>query len=212
MKIIEYERKCLCATCNGKKSRPGTEPEKCKTCSGTGNQTFRQGMFVMKTTCEACSGEGTKIKHFCGSCNGKGFEKKKMREEVDVPRGVSDGMTIKLAGKGNFNGDLFLKVQVKKSAVFKRAGVNALSDLKISVLDAILGGEKIVTTIEGIQKTVTIPQGIQSGQTIPLKNEGFYLVNSSSKGDHILNVIIDIPKELTAEQRALYQKIKELAK
>ena len=123
----------------------------------------------MKATCEACGGEGKKIKHLCNSCNGRGFERKKMREEVDVPRGVNDGMTIKLSNKGNFNGDLFLKLQVKKSNNFKRVGINVLSDIKISVLDAILGVEKKVTTIEGLEKKMSIPAGIQSGQTVTLR-------------------------------------------
>lgn len=92
-----------------------------------------------------------------------------------------------------------MKVQVRKSLTFKRVGVNALSELSISVLDAILGSEKTVTTIEGVEKTVKVPQGIQSGQTITLKNEGFHLVNSSSKGDHILTVTISVPKQLSAE-------------
>lgn len=90
-------------------------------------QTIRQGMFVMKAPCESCGGEGVKIKQLCGTCNGRGFERKKAKEELEVPRGISDGMTIKLPGKGNFNGDLFLKVQVKRSSTFQRAGVNAHS-------------------------------------------------------------------------------------
>ena len=89
---------------------------------------------------------------------------------MEIPKGVSDGMTIKLTGKGHFGGDLFLKIQVRKSPVFRRVGANALSDLHISVIDAILGAEKTISTIEGLQKSVKIPQGIQSGQTITLKN------------------------------------------
>ena len=187
----------MCSVCNGKRSRPGTEPEKCRPCSGSGMQSFRQGMFVMKTPCESCGGEGTKIKHLCGTCKGKGFERNKVTEAVEIPRGVSDGMTIKLAGKGNFVGDLFLKIQVRKSIIFKRVGANSLSDLNISILDAILGAEQSITTIEGVEKKVKVPQGIQSGQTITLKNEGFYLVNSSSKGDHILTVTVSVPKQLS---------------
>ena len=121
-------------------------------------------------------------------------------------------MTIKLTGKGNFEGDLLLKVQIRTSTVFKRLGVNALSELNVSVVDAILGAQKIITSIEGIEKTVTVPQGIQSGQTITLKNEGFYLVNSSSKGDHILTVTVSVPKQLSEKERALYEKIRSLGK
>ena len=81
----------------------------------------------MQSTCESCGGEGTKIKQVCGSCKGKGFERVKVKEEVEIPRGISEGMTIKLTGKGNFNGDLYLKMQVRKSLNFKRVGNNALS-------------------------------------------------------------------------------------
>ena len=165
----------------------------------------------MKTTCEACGGEGTKIRHQCGTCKGKGFEKKKMKEQIEIPRGINDGMTVKLSNKGNFDGDLNMKIQVRKSSVFKRSGVNALSEMKISVLDAILGAEKLVETIEGTKKNVSIPKGIQSGETVMLKNEGFYLVNKNTKGDHLITVTVEIPKKLTEEERSLYEKIKNMA-
>lgn len=147
-------------------------------------------MFVMKATCEACGGEGSKIKHLCGSCHGKGFEKKLVKEEVPIPRGINDGMTIKLTNKGNFNGDIFLKVQIKKNPAFQRAGINVQSDLTISVIDAILGAEKQIKTIEGVTKSVRVSSGVQNGQTISLKGDGFYMVNSNNKGDHILTVKI----------------------
>ena len=166
----------------------------------------------MKTPCQACGGEGVKIKHLCTTCNGRGFEKKRVKEEVDIPRGISDGMTIRLTGKGNFNGDLFLKVQIKPNPNFTRAGINVLSNLKVSVLDAILGAEKEVKTIEGQTKKVKIPAGIQGGQTLNLAGEGFYMVNSNNKGDHILTVNIEIPKELSSEERDLYEKIREMKK
>ena len=120
-------------------------------------------------------------------------------------------MTIKLSKKGNFDGDLYLKVQVRKSQTFKRAGVNVQSEMKISVLDAILGAEKLVETIEGTKKNVSIPKGIQSGETVMLKNEGFYLVNKNTKGDHLITVTVEIPKKLTEEERSLYEKIKNMA-
>jgi molecular chaperone DnaJ len=107
-------------------------------------------------------------------------------------------MTLKLQKKGNFLGDLIIKVQVRKSAAFGREGHNAVSELQISVLDAVLGGEKEVSTIEGTKKKIKIPQGLQDGDKITLKNEGFYLVNSNNKGDYIITVKIIIPKSLTA--------------
>ena len=90
-------------------------------------QTIRQGMFVMQTTCGSCGGAGEKIKHLCPTCNGSGVEKKRVKEEITIPRGISDGMTIKLPKKGNFDGDLLVKVQVRKSSVFGREGHNAVS-------------------------------------------------------------------------------------
>jgi molecular chaperone DnaJ len=146
-KVLEYEKRSACASCKGSKCKAGTEPEKCRGCDGSGMQTVRQGMFVMQTTCGSCGGAGEKIKHFCPACNGSGVEKKRVKEEVAIPRGISDGMVIKLPKKGNFDGDLLVKVQVRKSSVFGREGHNAVSELHISVLDAILGAEKEVSTI-----------------------------------------------------------------
>lgn len=102
-------------------------------------QAIKQSIFVMQTLCGSCGGSGEKIKHFCGICSGSGIEKKKVKEEVSVPRGINDGMTIKLAKKGNFNGDLAVKVQVRKSPVFGREGHHSVSELQISVIDAVLG-------------------------------------------------------------------------
>lgn len=175
-------------------------------------QTMRQGAFIMKTSCGACGGEGEKIKHSCTNCKGSGIEKKKMREEIAIPRGISEGMTIKLSKKGNMDGDLYVKVQISKSSVFAREGNNATMQLSVSVVDAILGTEKEVTTIEGTKKLVKIPQGTQPGDKITVKNEGFYSVNSSSKGDFILTVKIAVPKELTAEQRSIYEKLRAIGK
>ena len=81
---------------------------------------MRQGMFIMQTTCSACGGEGQKIKHYCISCSGSGVQSKRVKEEVNIPRGISNDMTIKMPKKGNFDGDLFLKVHVKKSNTFGR--------------------------------------------------------------------------------------------
>lgn len=102
-------------------------------------QAVRQGIFVMQSPCGSCGGSGEKIKHFCGNCNGSGIEKRKVKEEITVPRGINDGMTIKLSKKGNFNSDLAVKVQVRKSPIFGREGHNAVSELQISVIDAVLG-------------------------------------------------------------------------
>lgn len=119
-------------------------------------------------------------------------------------------MTIKLPKKGNYDGDLLVKVQVRKSSVFGREGHNAVSELRVSVLDAVLGAEKEVTTIEGKQRKVKIPQGLQDGEKVTLKEEGFYLVNTNNKGDHIFTIKIDIPKSLSAEQRSLYEKLRAI--
>jgi molecular chaperone DnaJ len=84
-------------------------------------------MFVMQSSCHQCNGTGEKIKHYCLSCHGSGVEKKKVKEEINIPRGISDGMAIKLSKKGNFDGDLIIKVSVKKSPLFGREGQNAVS-------------------------------------------------------------------------------------
>ena len=78
-------------------------------------QTMKQGMFIMKTTCGSCGGEGEKIKHVCGACRGIGQEKRRVKEEGEIPRGIKDGMTLRMSGKGNFEGDLMVKVSVRKS-------------------------------------------------------------------------------------------------
>lgn len=212
IQVVEFERKCTCGTCRGTRCKPGTQPEKCRTCDGSGMQTIRQGIFAMSTTCGSCAGAGEKIKNFCSTCNGNGVQKKRVKEEIEIPRGISDGMVLKLLKKGNFDGDLLIKVQVKRSHVFGRQGSNSVTDMQISVLDAILGCEKQLITIEGNKKKIKIPAASQHGDKITVKDEGFYMVNSSNKGDHIITLKIAIPKSVTAEERVLYEKIRQIAK
>ncbi len=103
----------------------------------------------MQTQCNSCNGEGVKIKEFCSSCRGSGIQDKSTKEDIVIPKGVSDGDTIKLSKKGNFEGDLLIKISVRKHRDFVREGNNVKSELEISAIDAILGCKKTITTIYG---------------------------------------------------------------
>ena len=108
------------------------------------------------------------------------------------------------------NGDLIINVRVKKHPTIRREANSAVSDMDISVIDAVLGCKKTVETIYGEKKEIQIQAGVQNGQRVRLANEGFHLINSSQKGDHYVIVKIKIPKNVSAEEKELYEKLKQI--
>lgn len=128
VKKMEYSRKIICRTCNGSKAKPGTQPQTCKTCKGTGYISIRQGMMVFRTVCNACNGEGKIITSPCNTCRGTGIETVTTTEEINFPKGIEDGANLKFRGKGHMNGDLFIKVGVRKHPSIKRSGTDAHSE------------------------------------------------------------------------------------
>ena len=164
--------------------------------------TFRQGPMSFRTQCNSCHGEGKRITSPCETCRGSGIETKKAREELKIPKGVEDGTNFKLRGKGHMNGDLLIKVSVRKHPQIKREGMDAHTQNEISVTDAVLGCELRVKTIYNEWKVVKVKAGVQSGEQVKLEKEGFYRVNSNLKGNHIVTIKVKVPKEISEEERA----------
>ncbi|MCL2569237.1 MAG: molecular chaperone DnaJ [Oscillospiraceae bacterium] len=207
-----------CETCKGTGAAPGTTPEVCSQCHGTGSvQTQRRTAFgVMNTAspCPKCHGAGKIIPKPCETCKGKGKVRKHQKISVKIPAGIDDGQTISVRGKGNAGvnggpaGDLLVTVQVRPHPVFEREGARVYSKIHVSVVQAILGDELEVDTLDGKVK-YTMPEGTQSGTVFRLKGKGIPYLNANGRGDQFVTVVVDIPGGLNAEQRELVAKLGE---
>lgn len=213
-KEIEFECDVNCTTCNGKGTAKGTEPETCGTCRGTGQVVRSQAIFAIATTCPNCRGEGVFIKNPCGTCRGKGRTPKKRSLRVAVPAGIDTGTRLRVAGEGEGGyvggaaGDLFVEIRIRPHKVFEREGQNLITDIEISYLQALLGGELKVPVVGG-EKALTIPAGTQPGETLVLSGEGVPSLKGYGRGNILYNVSVDIPKKLDKEEERLLKEIAE---
>ncbi|MBR6708608.1 MAG: molecular chaperone DnaJ [Clostridia bacterium] len=209
-KDITYPRVQKCPDCGGSGAAAGSSPETCPDCGGSGQRRVTQrlgGMAFQSTvTCEKCKGTGKIVKNPCSNCRGTGYIRINRKLSVSIPAGIDDGERIALRGEGNDGrnggpaGDLILIVNVRPHAFFERDGYNIYCEVPITVVDATLGAEIEIPTLEGNQK-FTIPEGTQPGAAFTLKGKGIPYVNSSRRGDLIFSVNVEVPKNLSEKQK-----------
>ncbi|HAG82032.1 MAG TPA: molecular chaperone DnaJ, partial [Cyanobacteria bacterium UBA12227] len=209
-----------CNACSGTGAKPGTRPRTCPTCSGTG-QVRRAtrtpfGSFTQVSVCPSCNGEGQVIEDKCDTCGGAGRKQETKKLKITIPAGVDNGTRLRVSKEGDAGlrggppGDLYVYLFVEEDAEFQRDGINILSDLKISYLQAILGCRLEVKTVDGPVE-LKIPPGTQPSTVLTLENHGVpKLGNSVSRGDHLITVLIDIPTRITPEERELLEKLAKL--
>ena len=205
-----------CDTCGGTGAKPGTHAETCKKCNGTGQErVVQQSIFgAMQTvrTCSACHGTGKIIKDPCTTCHGSGRVRKSKKFEVNIPKGIDHGQTIRLAGKGEAgvnggpNGDLMVTVYVKPDSYFVRKGMDIYCDVPITFVQAALGDEITVKTIDGEQK-ITVKPGTQPDTIVTIRGVGVpNLRNPNQRGSQIMKLKVKIPTELTSKQKDLLKE------
>jgi molecular chaperone DnaJ len=204
-----------CPTCHGNGAKPGTSPHTCPRCEGTGIDAQSQGLFSISQPCPECGGQGSIIDDPCPTCSGSGVTQETKRYRVNIPAGVHDGSRIRLAGKGEAGyrggprGDLYVTTRVAPSPVFKqRPDGNLEVDLPVTVAEAIQGGDIEVPTLNG-SKTIRIAPGTQHGTVQRLRGEGPPRTKGSGRGDIYYRIRVDVPKELTDEQREAVEKLAE---
>ncbi|MDC0833371.1 molecular chaperone DnaJ [Leptolyngbya valderiana BDU 20041] len=211
-----------CETCNGTGAKPGTRPSSCGTCGGSG-QVRRAtrtpfGSFTQVSVCPTCNGSGQVIEEKCGTCAGKGQKQVTKKLKITIPAGVDNGTRLRVQSEGDAGkrngppGDLYVYLFVNEDPEFKRDGINILSDINISYLQAILGCKIPVRTLDGKEDIeVTIPPGTQPGHQIVLEEQGVpRLGNPVSRGDRILTVNVQIPTKVSTEERELLEKLAKL--
>lgn len=206
-----------CTTCKGNGVKPGTSPRGCGTCDGSGTvtQVVRTplGMFQQTGTCTTCRGTGEVVDEYCPSCGGRGRNQTTKQLMITVPPGVDTGSRLRVrnegdAGpKGGPSGDLYVMLRVKESPDFTRDGTNLYSTINISYLDAILGKQISVKTVDGFVD-LNIQSGTQPAAVQRIDGKGVpKLGNGSVRGDHFITVQVKIPTRLTAEERALVSQL-----
>ena len=203
-----------CDTCDGSGAKPGTSPKTCSTCGGAGQVRMQQGFFSVQQTCPTCRGQGTMIEDPCNSCHGRGVKEETKTLSVKIPPGVDTGDRIRLSGEGEAGamggpaGDLYVQVSVREHELFHRDGRNLYCDVPISIVDAALGGELEVPTLDGRVK-LKIPAETQSGKLFRLRGKGVTPVRGGTAGDLLCRVQVETPVNLTSEQKDLLMKFQE---
>ncbi|MGH2970378.1 MAG: molecular chaperone DnaJ [Solirubrobacteraceae bacterium] len=197
-----------CTTCRGTGARPGTSPVVCPVCQGRGVESQGQGLFSITRPCARCGGSGTVIEEPCPTCAGQGRLRELKKYRVNIPPGVREGSRIRLPGKGEAGlrggpaGDLFVVCHVAESPIFERKGDNLEVEVPITVAEAIRGADVEVPTLRGTKK-LRVPGGTKHGTVQRLRGEGPPVLGKgpSRRGDIHYRFVIDVPHELSDEQR-----------
>lgn len=214
-KELNLNKQIACDKCHGSGAEAGSKIISCKTCGGSGRVVRMQqtilGNFQSQATCSDCHGQGKKPEKACTKCQGSGHARGQEKIKVIIPAGISDGQSVKLTGKGEMGergqaGDLYIRVRVRSNKNFVRLGDDILSEAHINLKQAILGDKIKVKTVDG-DVDLKIPEGTQSRTKFRLKGKGVTHLRSHGRGDQIIDVVVDIPKNLSRNQRKLLEQI-----
>ena len=205
-----------CATCEGTGARPGTTPVTCSQCGGAGEvRRVRQsilGQMVTASPCPRCGGLGEEITNPCHDCRGEGRRTEARTYTVEVPGGVDDANTLRLTGRGAAGprggppGDLYVHLRVRPHERFQRQGFDLLHVLHVSMTQAVLGVHVAYETLDGSEDLV-IPAGTQSGRVFRLRGRGVPHVNGRGRGELLVQVVVDTPTDMSAEQEELMRRL-----
>lgn len=213
-KAVTLARDVSCEHCQGRGYDAGVKLVTCSVCRGTGQVVRQVGFGIgFSTVCSECHGAGQRPEKVCASCHGRGTTRASQPLTVKIPAGISSGQSIRLTGRGQAvgggqAGNLYVRVTVTPHPEFQRQGDSILSDRRISVSQAALGGSVAINTIEGEVK-LKIPEGTQSGQEFRLKGHGVPHVNGHGRGDHLVTIVVETPSRLNRRQKQLFEQLRD---
>lgn len=217
-KKLKLPRLVACASCKGTGAKDGTAFKTCSRCHGTGYVSHVQqtmfGAMESESVCPDCNGEGKVISEACSACGGSGVERKEEIVRFHIPAGVEDGMTLTMRGQGNaprhggVNGDLLIVIQEEKDAELIRDGNDLIYNLMLDFPTAALGGSAEIPTVDG-RARLKIAPGTQPGKVLRLRGKGLPQLNSSNKGDLLVNVMVYVPESLTDAEKAAVESMKD---
>jgi len=215
-KELAIQNWVACQTCHGKGSASPNGIKKCTRCGGRGQIFEQRGFFSMSSPCPQCRGEGQVITDPCATCHGNGMVKEKQHVKLHIPAGIDNGMRLKVHGKGDAGpgggpaGDLHVFLTVEPHSLFERHGDDVLLQLPITFTEASLSCKKDVPSLYSHTCRITIPEGTQTGKAFRVKGEGFPNVHGSGRGDLIVEVFVETPTQLSAEQREILEKFAKI--
>ena len=214
-KEVTIQRSEQCTTCKGNGCAPGTTPEICPDCHGSGvvqvQQRTPMGVFASSRPCQRCHGTGKIIHQPCTDCGGTGAVRKRKTIKINIPAGIDHGQTISLRGQGNAGknggpaGDLLITVMVQPHELFRREGNDVFCEAPITFSQAVLGATLEIPTIDG-QVKYDIPEGTQTGTVFRLRGKGIPVLNGRGRGDQYVTVTIETPRGLNREQKDALKK------
>ena len=217
-KEVTVDRMEQCGTCHGNGCAPGTSPEVCPDCHGSGQVQVRRqtpmGVFATSSPCPKCGGKGKIIHQPCKDCHGTGAVRKRKTIQASIPAGIDNGQTISIRGQGHAGknggpaGDLLITITIRPHELFRREGTSVLCEAPITFAQAVLGAELEIPTIDGKVK-YDLPEGTQSGTTFRLKGKGIPSINGRGRGDQYVTVYIETPRNLNKEQKEALKKCAE---
>ena len=212
---IDVEKSERCPTCEGSGAKPGTYPETCQYCQGSGQISRTQGFFSVRTTCHHCQGQGQIIPNPCKECKGASRILVRKKVSVKIPPGVDNGSRLRLSGEGEaagyggIPGDLYVFVHVEPHEFFQREDTHVICRIPISFVQAALGDRVEVPTLNG-QEVLDIPRGTQPGELFRLNGLGIPSLRSGRRGDQIIQVDIRTPTNLNKQQQELLKEFSRL--
>ncbi|MBQ9938080.1 MAG: molecular chaperone DnaJ [Oscillospiraceae bacterium] len=218
-KEITIQRLEQCKTCKGSGAEAGTTPETCPDCKGSGQVRVSQrtplGIIQSTKTCPKCNGKGRIIKSPCKDCNGMGRVRRTIKKTIDVPEGIDNGQAFSLRGEGDHGvnggpaGDIIISVSVRRHQIFERDGYDIWCDIPVTFVQAALGDELTVPTIDGNVK-YTMPEGTQPGTVFRLRNRGVKYTNGRGRGEQYVRVNIEVPTTLNGKQKDALREFDKL--
>lgn len=219
-KEVELPRWENCRTCHGSGAKPGTQPARCSKCGGTGQVRVTQktplGHFQTIKPCPDCAGTGQIINTPCTDCNGKGKVRRTRKLAIKIPAGVDTGSRIRLAGEGEAgsrggpNGDLYVYIEVKPHKFFERNGEDLFMEMPVTFIQAALGDEIKVPTLEG-SASLKIPEGTQTHTLFRMRGLGISRLRGGGRGDLHVRVVVITPNKLNEEQKKILQQFGKIS-
>jgi len=214
-KEISYNRMFACETCKGHGTAPGTKPEICKQCEGTGQVTYRQGFFMYAQTCNICGGQGYIIPHPCHTCSGHSRKQKFDKFTVTIPAGIFDGAELRVSEKGDAgvyggpSGDLYLKIKILPDKKFKRNGDDIECTILLTYPQLVLGCQIEIENIDRSKEIIKIPKGCPSGERIIISGKGFPVLRGRHRGNLVIITQCHIPTKLSTEAKETLKQFSE---
>lgn len=213
---IEVPRMLACEPCEGTGVASGSAPQQCSRCQGSGQAIFQQGLFRISRPCDQCSGSGWVVTDPCSTCRGSGRTEGQKTLQVRIPAGVEDGMRLRVAGEGEAGiaggpaGDLYVVILVEAHPLFARHGADLECEVPISFVQAALGDEIDVPTLDG-RVQMRIPEGTQAGKLMRLRGRGLPQLRGRERGDQYVRIFVEVPTQLSGEQREILERFAEVS-